>query len=428
MLQLLALLALSQTPQHRLFLQPNMSRANLAYFELAPLNGAGMTPACACQPVTGAKGETISLVRATTATCSKKGAARTGIQNGDYVECAANQFRVEPDATGVMGLRTNTSRTNSQTRTKEFTDAAWPVCTFGTPLGVTRIANQAIAPDGTLTADRLIYSSTTSGQSSCIFQVNDTDGVTTTRSVFVKSFMDAGTFDICSGGIATQCIVSSNCQHNPDTWTLCEYTLSSAAQNNTIFGCDGTTKGAACVGGDVYIWGGQTEAGWRATSYIPTVASAATRDADYYTAPLSISQMRMCMAVTATGLYQNGAEQVMLQTSETLDGGNSLRFGITNTASVETFTIVGSASVSFSGGTLPSSGARFRFRFDGDAGTASIFATPPSTGGGGTGPYASNLDSGVVLGIGTTTLSSLQYDGILSRIQVDPTLTTCTTQ
>ena len=52
-------LALAQTPQHRLFMQPNLPRTTLAYFEFAPASGAGMTSACACTTPTGAKGEAL---------------------------------------------------------------------------------------------------------------------------------------------------------------------------------------------------------------------------------------------------------------------------------------------------------------------------------------------------------------------------------
>lgn len=53
-------LALAQTPQHRLFRQPNLpTGAAFAAFEAFPLSGAGTFGACSTTPPTGARGEVL---------------------------------------------------------------------------------------------------------------------------------------------------------------------------------------------------------------------------------------------------------------------------------------------------------------------------------------------------------------------------------
>lgn len=269
-----------------------------AQFELAPASGIGMGVACACADVTAARGGTIALTRATNATCSRSGIATTGIGNADLVVCSSNQMRVEPGADGILGLRVEPAKTNSILQSQTF-NTTWSTCAFGTPLGVTLTTDQAVAPDGTTTAERLVFSSTTSAQSSCIVQANATGGTTNTRSLYVKSVSGNSQVDICSGGLAGQC---STCSVNATSWTRCSYTLSSGAQNNFIIGCDGTTKSGSCTGGDVYIWGAQSETS-EMTSYIPTTTIAVTRNADNYLVTLgSAIGPNVCLAGTLSVL------------------------------------------------------------------------------------------------------------------------------
>lgn len=70
MVTLALALLLAQTPQHRLFLQPNLPQGpDFAFFEAFPANGAGTNGACSTTPPTAAKGEALTFARASVAEC-----------------------------------------------------------------------------------------------------------------------------------------------------------------------------------------------------------------------------------------------------------------------------------------------------------------------------------------------------------------------
>ena len=285
----------------------NRPRENYAFFEFAPASGAGMGTACACTTPTGAKGETMTFTRTGDATCSKQGLATTGIANGDLVVCTANQPRVESSG-GVLGLRVEGARTNSVLRSQELDNAAW--ADDSSPVSpITITANAATAPDGTLTAERFQIPSRTAAQWSLRYQVVAT-GVSGSTSVYVKGNGQSGVFSIAHGASLSSCV---DCAFDASTWTRCE--LGSVTGGyiwlGTVSGygsCAGGTKPAV----DAFIWGAQTEGAGVATyptSYIPTVASAVTRNAELASFPLvpsSVVSGSMAVSVELLATATNG--------------------------------------------------------------------------------------------------------------------------
>ena len=258
----------------------NRPRENYAFFEFAPASGAGMGTACACTTPTGAKGETMTYVRAGSATCSKQGLATTGITNGDLVVCTANQPRVESSG-GVLGLRVEGSRTNVLTRSSELDNAAWTLDFAGGGVIPTRTANAATAPDGTTSAERLQFSSCpTSGDSSSIYQLHATSGASAS-TVYCRGNASTQNISICSFGSGGSSGCSSvSC---PSTsWSRVQDLRTATGTGGIVIGCNNSASyaGASNTGAaDVFLWQAQQEMGATyATSPIPTVAAAVTRN------------------------------------------------------------------------------------------------------------------------------------------------------
>lgn len=243
-----------------------------AFFEAFPVGGAGTTTACSTTPPTGAKGETLTFARASTATCTRTasgGLATTGIADGDLVVMTSNQPRVEYDSAGVLGLLVEAARLNNTLRSQEFENAAWGIETNGGVAAPTITANAATAPDGTLTADRLQFPATTGAGESMIFAAGAC-GTPCAQTVYVRGVSGSGTLDLCAA--FSMC---SPCSFVSTSWTRC----TAIGTGGTAFIGNGSRYNGAVArsANDVYLWGAQTETATYATSYIPTTSAAVAR-------------------------------------------------------------------------------------------------------------------------------------------------------
>lgn len=392
-----------------------------AFLEVAPANGTGMTAACACTAITGTKGETITHSRSTIATCSLRGAAVTGIADGDIVTCLANQPRVEPDAVGTLGIRTGGSRTNLILRNVAFDNAVWNVGNAGVA-APTRTADFAPSPGGGTTAERIqIPACPTSGTDFSIVFQNYTGTVATyTNSFYVRGTSGSGSvllyaFDptaVLGNGVV--------CNYVSTSWTRCE--VSRAYANTThrfAFGCinlpavitNGQDTGAA----DFLVSSAQSELGPTATPPIATVGSSVTRGADIFTAPYAVSQSSACFAATVSAVTSFGGNQTFLMSREASGSGDFLWL-FSGTVDSR-FQVSGSASSVSNGGSLLTSGQRFMAKWNGTAGTVlgyvngtQIFSTSGLT---------ITMDPATILGLGQSAGTGNDFEGIISRIQAD---------
>jgi len=205
---------------------------------------------------------------------------RLNVPRLDYTNSTCPSILVEPQ------------RTNLLTYSEQFDNVSW----IKSNLSIT--ANATTAPDGTLTADKLVENS--SNANHLVQKAVVASNAVYTFSVFAKksernwvvlrgvnaSFqnvkawfnIDAGTIGTLENGATAKITNVGNGWYKlemtiPSFSTGFEFRVSTSTGNNVdSYTGDGTSG--------LFIWGAQLEAGSYATSYIPTVASSVTRNAD----------------------------------------------------------------------------------------------------------------------------------------------------
>ena len=196
-----------------------------------------------------------------------------------------------PATTGVpLGLLIEDTCANLHQRSAEFDNAYW------TTTNTTVTANNALAPDGTNSADA-IFETTANG-----FHVIVRGGVFTVGSVYTLSVFAKANgrtkFSLQVGGqqtanfdlvavtatpVAIDGSPSASIQSVGNGWFRCTATRQSTVNSNStilLLDNNGNTQytGNASLG--MYFWGVQAELGSFPTSYIPTTTLSATRQAD----------------------------------------------------------------------------------------------------------------------------------------------------
>jgi hypothetical protein len=197
------------------------------------------------------------------------------------------RFDHNPTTFESLGLLIEESRTNLLTYSEQFDNAAW----FKSNLSVN--ANTIIAPDGTLTAEKIIATSA-SGSHYCSLNVSSLTGAHT-FTVYAKAgeygFLNirenfttgtSAVFNLTTGAVT---LGSGTIQFVGNGWYRCSITVTMASQTfgaSIYLSTDGTNNQTFAGDGysGIYIWGAQLEAAAFATSYIQTVASQVTRSAD----------------------------------------------------------------------------------------------------------------------------------------------------
>ena len=191
------------------------------------------------------------------------------------------RFDHNPTTGESLGLLIEEARTNKCLRSEEFGTSPWATGNASiTP-------NTIVAPDGNLTGDKFVEDAVASTDHAVVQSVTVTAGANT-FSVYVKA---AGRtkFQLREGsnGATADYDLASPSSGMTDVgngWYRCVLTATPASTTfiAQIYLKDNSGNNVYIGNGfsGLYLWGGQLEAGSFATSYIPTVASTVTRNAD----------------------------------------------------------------------------------------------------------------------------------------------------
>lgn len=249
------------------------------------------------------------------------------------------------------GLLIEPARTNLLLRSQDFENAGW----LKTYASVT--ADQAIAPDGTVTADKLVEDSTASNPHYISQVITTTAGATLSMSVDVQAaersaislqmFNGAdrvrAAFNLATGAIGDSFATgtASLAQHYIEALGGGRYRcvlVGVASTSATFVQCDIFLANAGDLAGrfytgdgtsGLYIWGAQVEAGTGASSYIPTTSATATRAADSAVITgVSITRPSAMVVEVERAYTSTGTSQRVLYVHDNQAGAANERAGI----------------------------------------------------------------------------------------------------
>lgn len=217
------------------------------------------------------------------------------------------RFDHDPVTHAQKGILIEESRANFQIRSEELDNAAWSASDS------IITANATTAPNGTLTAEKMVDTATLIRHVLNPSSVSMTSGTTYTSSAYIKaaehqyiqltfsmanfgSNAYANYFLNGSGSVSFSAasVTNSSIQYIGNGWYRCSLSAPATATSsaNPFFfsllnNTNNTARSPGYTGtvGGVYIWGAQTEIGSFPTSYVPTTTSAVTRAADALTIP-----------------------------------------------------------------------------------------------------------------------------------------------
>jgi hypothetical protein len=211
----------------------------------------------------------------------------------------APRFDHHPATLKRLGLLVEPQRTNLLLRSQEFDNAAW------NKSDSTVTANAVVAPDGTISADKLVEAASTA-----VHYVNRTGTLTASTTYALSVYAKAAersrvqlagsagswsatltaTFDLAAGTVVSSSWVAASIVSVGNGWYRCTVVgttnaaPASSQHTQIVLIQSGTTQSYLGDGtSGLYVWGAQLEAGAWPSSYIPTTTATVTRSADVCT-------------------------------------------------------------------------------------------------------------------------------------------------
>jgi hypothetical protein len=197
-----------------------------------------------------------------------------------------------PALGGCPSLLVEPAATNLVLRSEEFDNVAW------TADQIIATANSQAAPNGATTADVLV-ATLSSGRHDANQLFSATSGTTYTTSCFVKkgttryAYLEGSSaaltflvvYDFDTNAFTTQTGATATVVSYASGWVriAATATATATAAIRVRFGqtsSSTSSSSALIITDNIIVWGAQLETGSVATSYIPTVAATATRNAD----------------------------------------------------------------------------------------------------------------------------------------------------
>jgi hypothetical protein len=240
---------------------------------------------------------------------------------------------------GVVGcpaLLVEPSAQNLVLRSEEFSvSGTWTLVTGGTGLLPVITPNSVVAPDGTTTADTVVFNRGAGNASSDFSQIQQVVNLAVSGTYTLSVYAKATT----SGDVGKQFYIRA--KNNlvsgslTSSWVRYTNTETGVASGNTnvIIGNRGTFTTDNSVSVD--LWGAQLETGSVATSYIPTTTAAVTRNAD----TITVSSISGSIGQTEGTIYAEvDISRAVIGTFASIDVGSGSDFIIISKFS--NFTIV----------------------------------------------------------------------------------------
>jgi len=261
-----------------------------------------------------------SYISSTETFTSRASTATYYDSTGTLQTAAVNEERLTYNPSDLTAPATQlfeAQRTNLATYSEQFDNAAW------TKQRASISANATTAPDGTVSADKLVEDSSSLAGKYVSQSISVSSGTQYTISLYAKqsersllalSFAGGpnavATFNLSNGTVEDSSdtdLDAFSIQSVGDGWYRCTLTTTSTITGSINFRGEVATSAATgtfppAYTGDgtsgIYIWGAQIEAGSYPTSYIPTTSSTVTRSADVYS---SATTTRSADAASMTG-------------------------------------------------------------------------------------------------------------------------------